>query len=601
MLLTRSFCNRALLRSDLRRCWPLFAGYTFLWFLILPLRMWNDIPAALQATYPDSARRTALEIIGSATQAATWINLFFGLILAMALFSYLGNTRATYGLHSFPAGRGCQFRTHVLCGVGCVAASNVLMCLLSAQNGGSHWGASLSWLVFSLVTFLLFFSMGILCCMLCAWLPAMIVAYGALNCVAILCRLLVDVMCGLFYPSYNDNVLSMSRENIVVWLTPVLRLRFGLTAMYGEGDAALLPASAWKSLLVYGIVAVVLLAVSWLLYRIRRSEASGDTLAFRPLRPVVRWIAGVLGGLGLGVALALILCCTSNTVGLLACIVALGLVCMIGAQMLIARTPRVFGKLWPELIALCVVLIALCLCIKGDVFGFERRVPQASQVESVEVFSGAMTRGNTSLTTPEEIDAALQAQRYFVNRSDQENDDAARYGQTVIFTYSLKNGGTLSRRYSLCSGDLPQVKALTETDTFRRSLVLDAAEDISADNLRYGWVDIPVEEISQELTAQQSKDLYEAVLEDIAAMNMADPDLYRNQNCRVQIHLEDGVGDRDVAITLNPQCTRALALLQEWGIIQSPEVAFGAVDDDPDYVDTIEYPGITYPITTYAR
>ena len=54
MLLTRSFCNRALLRSDLRLCWPLFAGYTFLWFLILPLRMWNDIPAALQATYPDS-------------------------------------------------------------------------------------------------------------------------------------------------------------------------------------------------------------------------------------------------------------------------------------------------------------------------------------------------------------------------------------------------------------------------------------------------------------------------------------------------------------------------------------------------------------------
>ena len=55
MLLTKSFFNPALLRSDLRRCWPLFAGYTFLWFLILPLRMWNDVPADLQAAHPDVA------------------------------------------------------------------------------------------------------------------------------------------------------------------------------------------------------------------------------------------------------------------------------------------------------------------------------------------------------------------------------------------------------------------------------------------------------------------------------------------------------------------------------------------------------------------
>ena len=65
MLLTKSFFNPALLHSDLRRCWPLFAGYTFLWFLILPLRMWNDVPADLQAAHPDEARSVALEIIAN--------------------------------------------------------------------------------------------------------------------------------------------------------------------------------------------------------------------------------------------------------------------------------------------------------------------------------------------------------------------------------------------------------------------------------------------------------------------------------------------------------------------------------------------------------
>lgn len=595
MLLTRSFFNPALLRSDLRRCWPLFAGYTFLWFLILPLRMWNDVSASVQAAHPEQARRIALEIIGDAATAAIWIHLIFGIVLAMALFSYLSSARATCGMHSFPAGRGCQFRTHVLCGIGCVAVSNVLICLLSAQSGGTHWGASLSWLVFSLVTFLLFFALGIVCCMLCGWLPAMIVAYGAVNCVAILCRILVDALCNLFYPSYNDTLLSMGQDNIVVWLTPVMRLRLCMTAMYGEGNAPLLPASAWKSLLVYGIVAVVLLAASALLYSIRRSEASGDTLAFRPLRPVVRWGVGLLGGLGLGVVLALVLNCTGNTVALLACVIVLGLVCMIGTQMLIARTPRIFGKLWPELLALCAALMALCLCIKGDLFGFQQRVPQADQVESATIYSGFLTCNATTFTDASEIDAVLQAHRYFADRAAQEGRDAAGYGRNLIITYALKNGGTLSRQYDLRSEDLSQVKKLVDTDTFRHSLVLDGIAS-SSDKLRYGWVNIPSADVSRELAAQQCRTLYEAVLEDIANLDMTDPALYQNQNCLLQIDLEDTGLDRDISVYLNRQCTRTLALLQQWGIIQTPEAAFGAADDyaGVQVGDTIEYPGFGF-------
>ena len=443
MLLTKSFFNPALLRSDLRRCWPLFAGYTFLWFLILPLRMWNDVPADLQAAQPEDARRTALEIIGNATTAAIWIHLIFGIVLAMALFSYLSSARGTYGMHSFPASRGCQFRTHVLSCVGCVAVSNVLICLLSAQSGGTHWGASLSWLVFSLVTFLLFFSLGVFCCMLCGWLPAMAVAYGAVNCVAIFCRILADGMCSIFYPSYNDTVLSMGQNHIVAWLTPVLRLHLDLQEMYKDGSGPLLSAGTWKSLLVYGIAALVLLAAGALLYRIRRSEASGDTLAFRPLRPVVRWVVGILGGLGLGLVLAAMLSCTKNTPALLACIVTLGLACMIGTQMLIARTPRVFGKLWPELLALCIALVALCLCIRADVFGYERRVPQVSQVESVGIYQRSIYRNTAKITDPEEIGAITQAHRYLAGRAagEKRTPDSSEIN-TICITYNLKNGGT---------------------------------------------------------------------------------------------------------------------------------------------------------------
>lgn len=587
MLLTKSCFNPALLRSDLRRCWPLLAGYTFLWFLILPLRMWNDVDPS-----PDDfllqARSTAMEILGTSTTAAIWMNLIFGIMLAMALFTYLSSPRGTYGMHSFPASRGCQFRTHVLCGVGCVAVSNVLICLLSAQNGVTHWGASLSWLVFSLVTFLLFFSLGIFCCMLCGWLPAMAVAYGAVNCVAIFCRILADGMCSIFYPSYNDTVYSMGRNHIVTWLTPVLRLHLDLQEMYAEDGTFVLTASAWKSLLVYGIGALVLLVAGALLYRIRRSEASGDTLAFRPLRPVVRWAVGLLGGLGLGLVLAEMLNCTGNTQGLLACIVTLGLVCMIGTQMLIARTPRVFGKLWPELLALCIALVALCLCIRADVFGFERRIPQSDQVESVEVYHRGIYGSAAKITDPREIDAIVQAHRYLAGCDAKDNLDSDwRWRNSISITYHLKNGGTLSRKYQLRDEDLTAVRAMLESETFRRSVVLDSV-NVNAEALRHGYINNSDKDLIRDLSAQECKLLYQTLLEDIAHMNMLDPALYDYQNSHFDITLEDD--EKTISARLNPQCTRTLALLQEWGIISSPGEAFNATDEG-DAEDTIAYSG----------
>lgn len=587
MLLTKSCFNPALLRSDLRRCWPLLAGYTFLWFLILPLRMWNDVDPS-----PDDfllqARRTAMEILGTSTTAAIWMNLIFGIMLAMALFTYLSSPRGTYGMHSFPASRGCQFRTHVLCGVGCVAVSNVLICLLSAQNGVTHWGASLSWLVFSLVTFLLFFALGSFCCMLCGWLPAMAVAYGAVNCVAIFCRILADGMCSIFYPSYNDTVYSIGRNHIVTWLTPVLRLHLDLQEMYAEDGTFALTASAWKSLLVYGIGALVLLVAGALLYRIRRSEASGDTLAFRPLRPVVRWAVGLLGGLGLGLVLAEILNCTGNTQALLACIVTLGLACMIGAQMLIARTPRVFGKLWPELLALCIALVALCLCIRADVFGFERRIPQTDQVESVEVYHRGIYGSAAKITDPREIDAIVQAHRYLAGCAAKDNLDSDwRWRNSISITYHLKNGGTLSRKYQLRDEDLTAVRAMLESETFRRSVVLDSV-NVNAEALRHGYINNSDKDLIRDLSAQECKLLYQTLLEDIAHMNMLDPALYDYQNSHFDITLEDD--EKTISARLNPQCTRTLALLQEWGIISSPGEAFNATDEG-DAEDTIAYSG----------
>ena len=162
MLLTRSLYNPALLRSDLRRCWPLLGGYTLLWLLFLPMNLWRN----LTETAPEFFGQTIERILSDALAISVWFNLLAGIVLAAALFSYLSSTRATYGLHSFPLSRSCQYRTHVLCGVGGVLCGDVVVFLLTvlAQAGkGVLWGESLTWLLSTVVMFLLFFALGVLC------------------------------------------------------------------------------------------------------------------------------------------------------------------------------------------------------------------------------------------------------------------------------------------------------------------------------------------------------------------------------------------------------------------------------------------------------
>lgn len=303
---------------------------------------------------------------------------------------------------------------------------------------------------------------------------------------------------------------------------------------------------------------------------------------------MVRWVVGLLGGLGLGLVLAAMLSCTKNTPALLACIVTLGLACMIVTQMLIARTPRVFGKLWPELLALCAVLLALTLCIKADLFGFERRIPQTDQVESVVVYQRAIYGSKARITDPEEIGAIVQAHRYLADCAAKENLGSDWLGKnTISITYHLKNGGTLSRQYQLRNEDRTAVRAMLESETFRRSLVLDDV-NVNADALRHGYITNFAKERRRELTAQECRLLYQTLLEDIAHMNMLDRDLYDYQDPCLDIMLEDD--EKTVSARLNPQCTRTLALLQEWGLIGSPGEAFGATDKE-DAEDTIAYSG----------
>lgn len=132
MRFTTSSSKWALVRSDLRRFWPLLFGYAVLWLCAMPVALWS---------YRDYARtldhvRVLCDIVNSyfsngGIVAAAIVPACFTVLLAMALFSYLMNSRSVGLMHSLPITRGAQFGVHFAVGVGMFTAVHVVTALIS--------------------------------------------------------------------------------------------------------------------------------------------------------------------------------------------------------------------------------------------------------------------------------------------------------------------------------------------------------------------------------------------------------------------------------------------------------------------------------------
>ena len=216
-----SFCNRALLRSDVKRYWPLLFLYVAVWVMILPL------PILQAGRWMVSVEQIQAEIhntIYNALFGSIVMALLFGCLTAMAVWSYLMTTRAVGLLHALPVTRTEQFLSHSIAGLGMLTVGNVFIFLLSAAccAGRSYvdWAILGAWLLLTELMELFFFALASLCAMATGWLLAIPVLYGAVNAIAILLHTVVQAMANIFYYGYY----TTGPAKAVMWLTPVGRI-----------------------------------------------------------------------------------------------------------------------------------------------------------------------------------------------------------------------------------------------------------------------------------------------------------------------------------------------------------------------------------------
>ncbi len=539
-----SSSERALARSDFRRFWPLLFGYAVLWLCALPLALWSRRDY-LNPRRPMEVMASVSGYLNGSAKATIFVSAFFAVLLAMALFSYLMNSRSVGLMHSLPITRGRQFATHFVVGVIMFTAVHLAAALLAlpvqAALGAVDVRGTWEWFAAAELTSLFFFALATLCAMITGWLLAIPVIYTGINFLFGAFYLLISTMTQMFYWGYESN----GWPAWVSWLTPLVRL-YNVAAPAGPDDIVLygmengnryyvnyLPARFWNAMLIYTVAAVLFIVIAWLFCRARHSETAGDAIVFPWLRPVVLYVISLAGGMGLGILLWYLVSYGESIYVLLLCQIVAGLIVYFGVQMLLHKSFKVFNRRgWLGAAALTAALVIVSLVIRFDAFGAQKYVPDVNQIESAEINTYAYddipsVRG---LKDPQGLEKLTALHKAILEQGRPGNEEINQINSipTSEYTgdqdcfnfsinYTLKDGNTIRRSYTqIVRRGTPLYEAANAfyNDPAVRQVSYDDTHidaDIEPSAITGGWFNNYKQDGSVELTGTQARQLYAAV------------------------------------------------------------------------------------------
>lgn len=196
-------------------------------------------------------------------------------------FSFLFSRRKTDFYHALPITRKQFFFLRWFNGILFYVIPYLLFLVLCTIIGGVFGLTSAAFYVnmwigfaYNLITFLAFYHTAIFAVMLTGQFLVGIIGYGALLLYAYLIRMLLPSYVNTFFDSYRywgENFLPK-----LDYLSPAT----SCYKLYNEQTPA-----NW---ILFTALAIILFAVSYILYQLRPSEAAENSIAFKAARPIIR-------------------------------------------------------------------------------------------------------------------------------------------------------------------------------------------------------------------------------------------------------------------------------------------------------------------------
>lgn len=585
------YFDRALARDYLRRFWPIWAGYFLLLILLLPVALMSSVHG-----YGDTDRFFNGAALSS-VQFCAILTAFVTLLSVMAVFGWMYEPKSCTMISALPLSRPTLFWTATLTAVGLCLAALVLTALLTLAVAVSAGRVELwalgEWLGLGALAVVGYFGFALFCAMLTGNLLVLPLVWLLLGCAATVAescarQLLNYFIYGLGVGANRLGLLSPLPSLFSLHAVRVFEELDGI--MTAVPDRYLVTGAS--TLVIYAAAGAVLTLLALRLFLRRPMERAGDSVAYDVLRPIFRLCMAIGCALVLPAAAFSVLF-SGKLFGLGAAALLCALSCLAAflgwyaAEMIMRKTTAVFFVGWKRLALLCAAIVLLYAAGEFDLFGVERRVPDPSEVECVNLYNA------TTLTESGNIAAACALQRDIISHKAQ--NEAAAACSYLNIGYTLKNGKTLSRCYRLPAGQEDMLDPAS--DFCRYSALLNSREAILSRTLgRFDGVGLVVtggsigwEEAAPDtsyrsmlpLSADEARELLElALIPDLEEGTLGLMDIgyvtprYFAESTDVSISISGllpGGDQRDLYLTVQTISLHTVALLRErYGIEPVP-------------------------------
>ncbi|MDS1030152.1 DUF6449 domain-containing protein [Bacillota bacterium LX-D] len=253
-------------------------------------------------------------------------------------------------------------------------------------------------------------------------------------------------------------------------ISPVLRVLEGFDAARHSWVAKL--GMTAGEIIAYIALCLILYLLSGYLYGRRKLEAASQSIAFPYLRPVfkygVTFCTMLVGGLYFAGQHSYAWLFFGYLIG--------SLFGYFIAEMIIKKSVRVLNSS-KGYVLFCLVILILFLGIKFDILGYERRMPELSEVKSIYFADNFYSLQDQRLTKQETyVQPDNIANIYAFHKAliqDKNENGILGKGESrknVVFVYQLQNGKKLTRGYSFLQGKYADYfKPIEESEEYKKA------------------------------------------------------------------------------------------------------------------------------------
>jgi len=444
-----SFFNAGFFKSNVKRFWPLWAVYFAALFLAVPI----------QAVLADGDTAVLLGTLADLCAVPAVVsNFLMGILTAMAVFSFMYNTRTVGMISSLPVRREAVFTSAFLSGLVPVLAINVIIALLTFLSGMRDntvivLKSVLVWLGVFSMQFFIFYGIAVITAMMTGMLIGLPILYGVFNFLVPGVEMLLSLVVQLFTFGLVDFGTPFT-----LFFSPAAFLAAFCTHIQtpwrnGSGDYVIsaLKYEYFGTLAIYCLAAVLLVFIALLMFRKRETERTGDVIAVKSLRPVFKYGVTVCFSLGIGLLLYAIFgeFGSENGSALLISVTMIigAFIGYYASDMLLSKSFHVFRGNWKGFLIVAVLCIVFVVCCDLDVFGIESYVPDGDDIQMITLSSY-----DAEYETESEFEPILELHKNIIEDKDKYLAEGGEWYCDVQYCnidYCLKSGRVISRSYAL--------------------------------------------------------------------------------------------------------------------------------------------------------